>query len=185
MSIKDKWINTTFKIATGKPLLRNIITPIGAIVFFSFVTGLVLLSVLLDKALEFKPFIGFPFDLILGFLFLFPGLIITVSCVFYFIKAKGTPVPMNPPKKLITDGPYKISRNPMVTGIFLVLFGIGFIINSISLTFVITPVFVLLNFLELKNIEEPELEKRIGNEYTEYKKKVPMFIPKLFSKKTG
>ncbi len=28
-------------------------------------------------------------------------------------------------------------------------------------------------------IEEPELEKRFGKEYLEYKKRVPMFIPKI------
>jgi len=33
--------------------------------------------------------------------------------------------------------------------------------------------------LELKAIEEPELEKRLGKKYLEYKKKMPMFIPWL------
>jgi protein-S-isoprenylcysteine O-methyltransferase Ste14 len=30
---------------------------------------------------------------------------------------------------------------------------------------------------ELKAIEEPELEKRLGKDYVEYKKRVPMFFP--------
>jgi len=42
-----------------------------------------------------------------------------------------------------------------------------------------TPLFILLNFLELKAIEEPELEKRLGKNYSKYKKRVSMFIPKL------
>jgi len=33
--------------------------------------------------------------------------------------------------------------------------------------------------LELKVIEGPGLEKRLGKEYLEYKKRVPMFIPYL------
>jgi protein-S-isoprenylcysteine O-methyltransferase Ste14 len=33
--------------------------------------------------------------------------------------------------------------------------------------------------LEIKAIEEPELEKRLGKEYLEYKKRTPMFIPGL------
>ncbi len=33
--------------------------------------------------------------------------------------------------------------------------------------------------LELKYIEEPELEKRLGQPYVAYKKRVPMFLPRL------
>ncbi len=32
---------------------------------------------------------------------------------------------------------------------------------------------------ELKKVEEPELEKRLGKDYREYKKQVPMFFPRL------
>jgi len=59
------------------------------------------------------------------------------------------------------------------------MFGIGFWIGSFSLILVFTPLFILVNTLELKIIEEPELERRLGREYIEYKKKTPMFIPGL------
>lgn len=55
----------------------------------------------------------------------------------------------------------------------------GHSLQSISLVFIFTPLFILLNVLELKAIEEPELEKRLGKVYVEYKKGVPMFIPSL------
>jgi protein-S-isoprenylcysteine O-methyltransferase Ste14 len=95
----------------------------------------------------------------------------------HFIKVRGTPVPFNPPPSLVTTGPYAYVRNPMLSGVFILLFGLGIVFNSISLVFIFTPLFILLNVLELKAIEEPELEKRLGREYTEYKKGVPMFIP--------
>jgi protein-S-isoprenylcysteine O-methyltransferase Ste14 len=41
------------------------------------------------------------------------------------------------------------------------------------------PLFVLLDVLELKKIEETELERRLGSEYLEYKKRVRMFFPRL------
>jgi len=44
------------------------------------------------------------------------------------------------------------------------------------------PFFILLNFLELKAIEELELENRLGKDYSKYKKRVPMFFPKLKKK---
>jgi protein-S-isoprenylcysteine O-methyltransferase Ste14 len=183
MSLSEKWINTVFKIATGKPIIRNAMTPAGALIFLSFVTGLLFISVYADKSFELKPFISFPFDLIIGVLFLFSGLSLTGYCVYNFIKSGGTPVPLNPPKKLITDGPYAISRNPMITGLIFLFIGFGFIWNSVTLTFIITPFFIIIKYIELKKIEEPEIEKRFGNDYIEYKKKVPMFIPKLQKKK--
>ena len=99
--------------------------------------------------------------------------------VLFFLKAKGTPVPVNPPPKLVITGPYAYSRNPMLTGIFFLMFGTGFWISSFSLVLIFTPLFILTNVLELKKIEEPELEKRFGQEYTDYKKKTPMFIINL------
>ena len=68
----------------------------------------------------------------------------------------------------------------MVTGVFILLFGLGILFDSVSLAFIVTPIFILLNVLELRAIEEPELEKRLGKEYIEYRKMVPMFIPMRF-----
>jgi len=96
--------------------------------------------------------------------------------VFYFLKARGTPVPLSPPPKLVKTGPYKYVRNPMLTGIFIQLFGFGIILNSLSLIIIFTPLFIIVNVWELKRIEEPELKKRFGKEYLDYKKQVPMFL---------
>ena len=40
-----------------------------------------------------------------------------------------------------------------------------------------TALFVLVNVWELKEIEEPELMKRLGDEYIVYRRQTPMFIP--------
>jgi protein-S-isoprenylcysteine O-methyltransferase Ste14 len=66
----------------------------------------------------------------------------------------------------------------MLTGVFLILFGIGFGVNSVSLVVFFTPLYVLINVWELKKIEEPELMKRLGDEYIEYRRQTPMFIPR-------
>jgi len=58
------------------------------------------------------------------------GLAITAWSVFHFLKVKGTPVPFNPPPQVVKTGPYRYARNPMLTGVFLFLFGLGFGINS-------------------------------------------------------
>lgn len=59
------------------------------------------------------------------------------------------------------------------------MFGIGLIRNSISLAFIFTPLLVISSVIELRAVEEPELEKRLGRDYIEYKKMTPMFLPRL------
>ena len=58
------------------------------------------------------------------------------------------------------------------------MFGLGILLGSLSIVFVFTPLFVVLNVLYIKAIEEKEMEKKFGTEYLEYKRKVPMFIPR-------
>jgi len=70
----------------------------------------------------------------------------------------------------------------MLLGWFILLLGLGILLNSISLIFIFTPIFILLNILYLKAVEEKEMEKKFGEPYLEYKKSVPMFIPR-FGKK--
>jgi len=110
-------------------------------------------------------------------------LAVTAWSAFHFVKVRGTPVPFNLPPKVVNTGPYRYARNPMLTGVFLFLFGIGFSVNSVSLVFFFTPLYVLINVWELKKIEEPELIMRLGDVYIEYQSDTPMFIPRCRSKK--
>ncbi|MDD5676816.1 MAG: isoprenylcysteine carboxylmethyltransferase family protein [Kiritimatiellae bacterium] len=97
----------------------------------------------------------------------------------YFLKAHGTPVPFNPPPRLVTAGPYAYVRNPMLFGVFMLLQDFGIVCNSMALTGFFGPLFIIIMILELKWIEEPELEKRFGATYADYRRRVPMFIPRI------
>jgi protein-S-isoprenylcysteine O-methyltransferase Ste14 len=107
------------------------------------------------------------------------GVAVTAWSAFHFLKVKGTPVPFNPPPQVVRTGPYRYARNPMLTGVFLFLFGLGLGLNSASLVFLFTPLFVLINVWELKQIEEPELTRRLGDDYIEYRRQTPMFLPRF------
>jgi len=181
MSFQDRWIKFIVKIATCSRGVKIIVTPIGAIIWFSVSLLLIYISIQLDRVLNFPGFISIPYNIFIGLLSVGFGFFIGLWTIILFMKAKGTPVPLNPPQKLITTGPYALVRNPMLIGWFGILFGIGFFINSISLTFIFTPAFLVLNIIYLKKIEEKELEKRFGEEYLRYKKEIPMFIPKIKS----
>ena len=178
-SFGNKLISLFYKTATGNKKVRNFLTPIGVIFFFSLIGLFIIISLWTDKLLHFPKLISYPLNIIVSLLILVIGLFLVLWSISDFIKVKGTPVPFNPPPKLVTTGPYSYIRNPMLSGVFILMFGFGILFRSISLVFIFTPLFILFNCLELKTIEEPELEKRLGKDYSKYKKRVPMFFPRL------
>src|SRR5665648_185942 len=178
-SFRNKLINLFYKTATGSKKVRNFLTPIGVIFFFSLIGLFIIISLWFDKVLHFPKLISYPLNIMISFFILSIGLSLMLWSILHFIKVKGTPVPFNPPPKLVTTGPYSYIRNPMLSGVFMLMFGFGILFRSISLVFIFTPLFILFNFLELKTIEELELEKRLGKDYSKYKKRVPMFFPRL------
>lgn len=180
MSLRTKWINLIYTVATGSRKLRLILTPIVGLSYVLFATMFVLVSVLIDKWLNFPQFPPEPINIFLFISFISIGLLLIIWAQFNFFKVKGTPVPFNPPPELVNVGPYAYIRNPMLSGIFILLFGLGFAFKSISLLFVFAPLFILINVMEIKAIEEPELELRLGKDYLEYKKKTPMFFPRIW-----
>ena len=177
MGIRKRWINLLYKAATGTKKTRTLLTPIGVTIFGTFTALFVFAAVFVDRLLGLPSLLPEGTRSTLSIPLIAVGVAVTAWSVFHFLKVKGTPVPFNPPPKLVKTGPYRYARNPMLTGVFLFLFGIGFCINSVSLVFFFTPLFVLVNVWELKEIEEPELMKRLGDEYIEYRRQTPMFIP--------
>jgi protein-S-isoprenylcysteine O-methyltransferase Ste14 len=179
MTLRTKWIEIIYNLATSSRKIRNFFTPLGALFFALLVFLVVILALKVDRLLGISHIFSRPLSIILAsFLFLVASILIGWS-VLIFLRAKGTPVPLNPPPQLVTTGPYAYVRNPMLTGVFALLFGIGALVGSVSLLAIFTPLFILLNVWELKAIEEPELLKRLGQDYIEYRKSTPMFFPNL------
>ena len=177
MGLKTRWIDFLYKVATGSRKFRNLLTPVGAIFFGLFTTLFVVAALLVDKFLNLPQLVPGSLNISLSLPVIIGGLFLIGWSAFQFLKEKGTPVPFNPPPRLVTKGPFAFVRNPMITGVFIVLLGLGILIRSVSLVFLFTPLFILFNYCELKAIEEPELVKRLGSEYVEYRKRTPMFIP--------
>jgi protein-S-isoprenylcysteine O-methyltransferase Ste14 len=159
--------------------MRNLLTPAGIVFFFGFIALFIFVALQVDKFLGFPKLLPASLNIIVSAPILAIGLFLMIWSILQFVRVKGTPVPFNPPPKLVTTGPYAHVRNPMVTGVFVLLFGLGVLLRSISLVSIFTPLFILFNVWELKAVEERELERRLGKDYIEYKKRVPMFIPWL------
>lgn len=77
---------------------------------------------------------------------------------------------------LVTAGPYKLVRNPMYLGTFLI--GVGFIFPLFPLwtIAIFAGVFYLRFIIQIKK-EQEYLLTSFGESYKEYCKKVPAFIP--------
>jgi len=175
----ERIINLIYKGATSSKRIRLILTPLVGAAFFCTILFAIFISFSMDRFFGFPAFISMPYRIAISMPFLLIGILLWTWSAWIFLKTKGTPVPINPPPKLVTDGPYAYSRNPMMTGVFMMLAGIGILFESVSLTFIITPLIIIISILEFKYIEEPELEKRFGKEYTAYKKRTPIIIPKI------
>jgi len=175
--LRDRIIDFFYRNATMREKHHGLLTFFGGLFFSSVVLFIIFLAFVSDNLLGLHAWPPSPANLILSIPLLAAGIWLWLWSVLTFIKSRGTPVPLSPPPKLVDTGPYTYSRNPMLSGVFLMLFGIGFLFQSLSLVIIYTPLFMVIAFLEFKMIEEPELEKRLGAPYLEYRKKVPMFFP--------
>lgn len=75
--------------------------------------------------------------------------------------------------KLVTEGPFGFSRNPIYLGFLMLYFGFAIAIQSWA---IILRIPLAIYFYKSAVREEKNLEKIFGKEYTKYKKRVPRFI---------
>ena len=117
--------------------------------------------------------------LFLGIAIFFAGLLLVVSTIRLFSKlGNGTLAPWDPTSKMIITGPYAYVRNPMITGIVLILLGEALMLFSWAIA-LWTVIFLIINMFYFALSEEPGLRKRFGQEYEEYSRNVPRYIPRL------
>jgi len=82
--------------------------------------------------------------------------------------------------KIVTTGVYSIVRHPQHLGALLAHVGISFLFSA-GYSLLFTPLMVVLIYL-ISRKEEEELVREFGKEYEDYKKRVPMLMPKLKGK---
>jgi protein-S-isoprenylcysteine O-methyltransferase Ste14 len=98
-------------------------------------------------------------------------------CVFDFASfGRGTPLPLDAPKKLVGRGLYQYSRNPMYVGVLTVIFGWAVLYQSVAVAMYGLAV-ALCFYSFVVFFEEPILKKRFGSEYEQYCTEVPRWLP--------
>ncbi len=100
-------------------------------------------------------------------------------CVWDFATfGRGTPAPIDAPKKLVVRGLYRYSRNPMYLGVLTVILAWAVLFQAASLAAYAVLVATAFHLFILF-YEEPHLEHEFGSDYTSYKSEVGRWLPRL------
>jgi protein-S-isoprenylcysteine O-methyltransferase Ste14 len=140
-------------------------------------TGM-LVALLLMLALHF----GFPVwqnlpivIRLVGFLPLGLGVYLSYAAERAFHQAGTTVQPFDKSSVLVTDGLFRLSRNPMYLGMVLVLLGVALLLGSLA-PFGIIPIFSGWINMQFIRPEESMLASQFGQDWLEYKKRVRRWI---------
>jgi protein-S-isoprenylcysteine O-methyltransferase Ste14 len=109
-------------------------------------------------------------------LFLLGGTIY-LWCVWDFATlGKGTPAPIDPPKRLIVRGLYRFTRNPMYIGVLIAITGWEVLIQAAELGLYALVVGVMFHLFVVL-YEEPRLHALFGMDYENYCARVRRWLP--------
>jgi protein-S-isoprenylcysteine O-methyltransferase Ste14 len=107
------------------------------------------------------------------------GFALFAWCVSLFARVgQGTLAPWDPTQRLVAVGPYRHVRNPMISGVLLMLIGQALLWRSGVLA-VWAGAFLLINHTYFLLSEEPGMQRRFGESYRVYRSHVPRWIPRL------
>lgn len=160
-------------------LPTKIIAMVGAGILFIFLIPYVAIIILpkFDILLHLPSLFFGTINFLLGGMLILCGVFFAWwSIGMQLFKAQGTPLPLIPTQKLLINGPFKYSRNPMTFGTICAYGGIGVAVGSLS-SLLTVAFFASLLCLYIKRIEEQELSIRFGQEYLDYKAVTPFLIP--------
>jgi len=87
-----------------------------------------------------------------------------------------TPInPLKPTTALVTNGPYRFSRNPLYLSLLLFYLGLAALFNSLWIVVLVVPLLAVMQRGVIAR-EEIYLERKFGDEYRQYKACVRRWI---------
>jgi protein-S-isoprenylcysteine O-methyltransferase Ste14 len=113
----------------------------------------------------------------LGGLTVAVGIAVSVAAFRRFKRAGTTVNPRDPAKatRLVTDGVFRFSRNPMYLGLLLMLIGWALLLGSIG-EWIVPPLFAI-GITHVQIIpEEQALARLFGDDYLAYQRRVARWI---------
>ena len=112
---------------------------------------------------------------LLGWTFMLVGAGVAVAAFLRFRRAETPFDVRKPATALVTDGPYRLSRNPGYVALTVFYAGVAFILNSPWVLVMAVPAFLMVDRLIVRR-EERHLQQTFGNDYVRYRNSVRRWI---------
>jgi protein-S-isoprenylcysteine O-methyltransferase Ste14 len=113
---------------------------------------------------------------VLGVLLVCLGASLLLWCVReFYVAGRGTLAPWDPPKHLVTTGPYRFTRNPMYIGVITILVGWSTLWDSRTLV-IYSALFAIGFHLRVLMFEELWAARRFGTEWEAYRARVHRWV---------
>lgn len=112
---------------------------------------------------------------ILGGLMVAAGLFLGGSAVSQMTRAHTSPDPHQPATALVTEGPYRWTRNPIYLGFFLIYLGITLLAGTLW-GLLLSPFLIWTVTNSVIHAEEVYLEKKFEEMYTGYRSRVRRWL---------
>ena len=101
------------------------------------------------------------------------GLVLWVAMVFR--RRKTTIKPGDVSSSLVTDGPFRVSRNPIYLGMTCILIGTAIALGSLA-PWLVVPLFVAVVGYNVISVEEAMLAEAFDQSYADYRARVRRWI---------
>jgi len=139
---------------------------------------LFVLPILASLALEWlvpTTFVHDAFRWTLGALIVVAGIALNVGGFVTQKRAGTDPIPFNPTTRIVAHGVYRFSRNPMYLGFALCTFGLAILVDSAWMLLAV-PIGLVLVDRTVITREERYLERKFGDEYLNYKRRIRRWL---------
>jgi protein-S-isoprenylcysteine O-methyltransferase Ste14 len=114
-----------------------------------------------------------------GLLLMGVGIVLIAGTIAHFARrGRGTLAPWDPPRDLVVTGVYRHVRNPMISGVVILLAGQALCFGATQLGAWAGIVFVA-NSIYIPLVEEKGLARSFGYSYERYRQHVPRWVPRL------
>lgn len=103
------------------------------------------------------------------------GFLVTITALLAFRRARTRPEPWKPTTALVTDGPYRYTRNPMYLGFACLYLGVALWFGGYWTLGLLPAVLVVMTVGVIRR-EERYLERLFGEVYAAYRNRVRRWI---------
>jgi len=103
------------------------------------------------------------------------GVAMAASARNLFARTGQNPRPWTPTPKLVLEGPYRFTRNPMYVGIAAIQIGLGLAVGALWIS-LLAPVSLAIVHVTAVRREERYLSEKFGREYDDYRARVRRYF---------